>query len=99
MNLAKSNCERYWTRSSFFLKTDGMLFAAGQNYGQFGDGTTTNRTTPVQVMSEVKAVTTCFMHSFFLKSDGTLLAAGNNQYGQLGDGTYTSRLTPVRILP
>ena len=37
---------------SFFVKTDGSLWGMGANtYGQLGDGTTTNRTSPVQVVS------------------------------------------------
>ena len=33
------------------LKTDGTVWAWGRNnYGQLGDGTTTERLTPVQVM-------------------------------------------------
>jgi len=32
------------------IRTDGTLWAWGRNYeGQLGDGTTTDRTTPVQV--------------------------------------------------
>ena len=41
---------------SLFLKTDGTVWAAGSNYyGALGDGTTTNRTTPVQVMVVIAA--------------------------------------------
>ena len=35
------------------LKADGTVWAAGRNHGgRLGDGTTTNRTNPVQVVDE-----------------------------------------------
>ena len=34
------------------MKTDGSLWSMGQNgYGQLGDGTTTNRNAPTQILS------------------------------------------------
>ena len=72
------------------------VWAMGDNSsGQFGDGTTTNRSTPVQVASGVAKVAAGETHSLYLKPDGTLWATGANWYGQLGDGTTTSRSTPV----
>ena len=63
-----------------------------------GDGTTTNRFTPVQVASGVKAIAAGGNHSLFLKTDGTLWAAGYNFFGQLGDGTKpTNHATPVQV--
>jgi alpha-tubulin suppressor-like RCC1 family protein len=85
---------------TMILKTDGSLWATGDNdSGQLGDGTTTNRSTPVQVMSGVVAVFAGGIHSLILKADGSLWATGNNYYGQLGDGTTTKRITPVQIRP
>jgi len=83
---------------TLYLKTDGTLWAMGYNlYGQLGDGTTTNRLTPVQVASSVSKVSAGINHSLFLKTNGTLWAMGFNQYGQLGDGSTTNRATPVQI--
>ena len=82
------------------LKSDGTVWAWGDNgYGQLGDGTTTDRTTPVQVsgLSGVTAIAAGCYHTVALKSDGTVWAWGYNGYGQLGDGTTTQRTTPVQV--
>ena len=84
---------------TMILKTDGTLWATGDNeYGQLGDGTTTNRSTPVQVMRDVQAVAAGGCHTMILKTDGTLWATGDNEYRQLGDGTTTNRSTPVQVM-
>ena len=74
--------------------------AWGQNgNGQLGDGTTTDRNTPVTVnnLSGVKTLATGWDHSLALKEDGTVWAWGNNSYGQLGNGTTTDSHTPVKV--
>ncbi len=85
---------------SLAIGSDGKLYAWGRNIeGQLGDGTTTNRTTPVQVNlpSGVSpaAVTAGQFHSLAIGSDGKLYAWGYNDFGQLGDGTTVSKLNPV----
>jgi alpha-tubulin suppressor-like RCC1 family protein len=82
------------------LKSDGTVWAWGYNkYGQLGDGTTTNRQTPIAVpgLTGVAAVSAGGMHSLVLKSDGTVWAWGQNQDGQVGDGTTVQRNTPVQV--
>ena len=62
----------------------------GQNsYGQLGDGTTTERHTPVAVsgLSNAVAIAAGDCHTCALLSDGTARCWGDNDYGQLGDGT------------
>ena len=83
---------------SLFVKTDGTLWGMGNNdSSQLGDGTTTRRSTPVQVATGVSQVAAGSNHSLFVKTDGTLWAMGYNGYGQLGDGTTTQSSTPVQV--
>ena len=83
------------------LKSDGTLWAWGWNfYGQIGDGSNTDRNTPVEVSGGGNtwvAITAGEAHTVALKSDGTLWAWGWNLYGQLGDGSNTDRDTPVEV--
>ena len=65
--------------------------------GQLGDGTTTQRKTPVQSASSVAAAACGATHSVFVKTDGTLWAMGSNSNGELGDGTTTQRNAPVQV--
>ena len=74
---------------SLFLKSDGSLWAMGDNYyGQLGDGTYNQTNQPEQIVAtNVTAIAAGEYHSLFLKSDGSLWAMGYNGYGELGDGT------------
>lgn len=84
---------------TMILKNDGSLWACGRNnYGQLGDGTTTDQATPVKIMEEVATVTAGRSHTMIVKNDGSLWACGRNDYGQLGDGTTNDRTTPVKIM-
>lgn len=86
-------------RHSLFLKNDGSVWAAGENWaGQLGIGSNEGQTNPVWVMDGVKAIAAGDHHSFFLKNDGSLWGAGLNEEGQLGDGTLINRKVPVFIM-
>ena len=85
---------------SLVLKNDGTVWTWGYNYyGQLGDGTTVNRSTPVRVLNlaGIVAVSAGGYHGLALKADGTVWAWGRNDSGQLGDGTTTNRSTPVQV--
>ena len=82
------------------LKPDSTVWAWGHNgYGQLGDDSITDRTTPVQVscLSNATAIESGVFHTIVLKSDGTVWTWGYNGYGQLGDGTTTDSTTPIQV--
>jgi hypothetical protein len=83
-------------------KTDGTLWAWGYNAnGQLGDGTTANKSSPVQIGAGTNWATVIASNtgnnSFAIKTDGTLWAWGNGGYGVLGLGDTTSRSSPTQV--
>lgn len=82
-----------------FLSANGGVFANGRNIrGQLGDGSMTDRLSPVQVTGGPARMATGYSHSLFVKADGSLWATGLADGGQLGDGGgYYSRSTPTLI--
>ena len=99
---------------SLAVGSDGNAYAWGNNrYGQLGDGTRTNRTTPVMVRKpdpktypDLPAdftyvqVSAGGAHSLALGSDGYAYAWGYNSSGQLGNnnsGEDTYSSVPVRV--
>lgn len=85
---------------SFAITTDGSLCGWGRNnYGQLGDGTTTDRNLPVYIKPDTKfvAVSAHQWHTVAIDADGNLWAWGYNANGRIGDGTNAQRNKPVRI--
>jgi len=84
------------------LTASGGVKCWGANYsGQIGDGTTTERHTPVNVSgltSGVNAIANGQFHTFALIAVGGVKGWGFNYAGQLGDGTTTNRYTPVDVI-
>jgi alpha-tubulin suppressor-like RCC1 family protein len=88
------------------IKTDGTLWGWGYNSsnsaGRVGDGTTINRSSPVQIgaLTNWAQVSAGDNHTGAVKTNGTLWAWGNNGFGQLGQnnsGSGTLRSSPVQI--
>jgi len=84
------------------LATDGGIWCWGGNEnGKLGDGTTTDRETPVRVSSERRfkrlATSSPNSHSCALAQDGAAYCWGFNHDGQLGNGSKTDSPRPVSV--
>lgn len=83
------------------VKTDGTLWLWGYNNdGQLGDGTTDNKSSPVQTMAGGTNWSKVSCGGYYvtaLKTDGTLWTWGYNGYGNLGDGTTNNSSSPVQV--
>ena len=79
---------------ALFLKNDGTVWMCGSNTcGQFGLGTTTGSSTPLQNpgLENVAYIAAGECYSLFIKDDGTGMAAGGNASGgQLGIGNFSN---------
>lgn len=86
---------------SLALTSHGKVYVWGYNYyGQLGDGTNTDRSTPKQLESlsniiDIAAGVGC---SYALNSDGQVYSWGRNENGRLGDNTTTGKNKPVKVL-
>ena len=87
---------------SLGVTATGVAYAWGNNfYGQLGDNTVTNRSSPVTVVGGITdwaQVSAGSYHSVGVTTTGVAYAWGNNFYGQLGDNTVTNRSSPVTVV-
>ena len=89
------------------LDENGKVWTWGNNeYGQLGDGTTTNSGTPICISDKTEnplnginivQISTEGSHTVVLDSNGKVWTWGDNWRGQLGDGTKTDSGTPICI--
>ena len=91
---------------SMALASDGTVYTWGWNqYGQLGNGTTTNSRIPVAVVTTGTPMTGKVIvqlaagnsQSMALASDGTVYTWGWNQYGQLGNNSTINSSLPVIV--
>jgi alpha-tubulin suppressor-like RCC1 family protein len=84
------------------LRADGTVWTWGLNqYGELGNGTTTDSNVPVQVLgsggagylNHVVAIATGTWFTLALRSDGTVWAWGQNNAGQCGSATAPANVT------
>ena len=86
------------TYHRLFIKTDETLWGVGQNYsGQLGTGDNNERTSSVQIDTNVIYASVGDSHTAYIKSDNTLWVTGDNGNGQLGTGNYVYYNTPTQI--
>ncbi|WP_161522234.1 RCC1 domain-containing protein [Bifidobacterium xylocopae] len=85
------------------LASDGSVYGWGVNWGQLGDNSETNRSTPVRFATPagvaVTRVSTGSYHTLAVDQDGRIWAAGANTAGQLGTGDTSKHTSPVRVDP
>lgn len=91
------------TSSACALRANGTVWCWGYNgYGQLGDGTTVNKSIPVQIAGISTAVSLYgsggqYGSFYAILADGTARSWGYNGYGQLGNNTTTSSSVPVVV--
>ena len=84
------------------LTAGGSIYCWGSNdFRQLGDGTTTNRLTPVPVSGGLSFASVSLgigiNHTCGITSSGGANCWGQNDNGQLGDGTTAEHFTPVPV--
>ena len=85
-------------RVSIAIKSDGTIWAWGDNPMQYRGTYRTKNPTQIAGLSDMKAVALGGNHTIAVKTDGTVWAWGSNWLGVLGDGTETDRSTPVQVI-
>jgi len=95
--LKVSFTERHTVKNGAFHPTKsldeyGRVWTWGANAnGQVGDGSVTNRTSPVALLGQN-------WKAPFVRADGQMVNMGQNQYGQIGDNTTVPKSTPTLVV-
>jgi alpha-tubulin suppressor-like RCC1 family protein len=84
------------------LTTSGKIKCWGDNYyGELGNGTTSDQTTPVDVRGLSDGaidIAAGYSHTCALTTRGGVKCWGANEVGELGDGTIYNSRTPVDVI-
>lgn len=85
---------------SFLIDGGGTLWAWGANeFGQLGDGTTQDRSTPVRVLEGVLSVSAGESHTYAVLQDNTLWAWGRNVSDAFPNSPdLVSSTRPIKIM-
>jgi hypothetical protein len=74
-----------------------QIYGWGNNTNsQLGDGTTTDRHSPIVISTGSREISAGGSHFAFVGTEGRLWGTGFNVQRQLGDMTTTNRMTPVK---
>jgi len=81
---------------------NGSVYCWGlNNYGQLGDGSTTNNLTPVftnlPLGSKAVAISSGYDHNCVILDNSSVYCWGYNGYGNLGNGNGTTMYTPTYV--
>ena len=91
---------------SMALASDGTVYTWGWNqYGQLGNGTTTNSRIPIAIVTTgtplagkiISRIAAGNAHALAMTDDGTVYTWGWNQYGQLGNNSTINSSLPVIV--
>lgn len=85
--------------ASHVCVSSSSAYCWGQNsWGQLGDGTTTNRSSPTRVQNIYpQAIAAGALHSCAIEPDGSVACWGYNIDGELGNGTMVATLAPTAV--
>jgi len=81
-------------------KSGGVKCWGINTHGQLGDGTTTDRTVPVDVVGLDAGIVDLAVgqeHACALTQQGRVLCWGRGDFGALGNGSFVSSSTPVAV--
>lgn len=84
------------------IKTDGTLWLWGANFfGQLGDNTDTDKSSPIQTISAgnnwMQVSNGSDYYTAAIKADGTLWLWGDNSFGNLGDNSTVRKSSPIQV--
>lgn len=94
------------TSHSMALTSDGLVFTWGNGfYGQLGNGSTVDQTTPVAVLTSgvltgktIIGISAGGSHSAAVTADGVIATWGSNINGELGNNSTTPSSVPVEVI-